>query len=46
MDILWRFINARPIIVKISMPQYGYDSEEKLGFIRILDTSKNEIDPI
>jgi hypothetical protein len=45
MDILWGFINARPIIVKIIKPQYGYNSEGKL-FFRIFDISKNEIDPI
>jgi hypothetical protein len=46
MDILWSIMNARPIIVRVIMPQYGYDSEGKLGFLRILDISKIKIDPI
>jgi hypothetical protein len=34
MDILWGLINAGPIKVIIIMPQYGYDSEGKLGFFK------------
>jgi hypothetical protein len=46
MDIWWGLINARPIIVKIIMLHYGYNSEGKLVFFRIFDISMNEIDPI
>ncbi|MGH9976624.1 MAG: hypothetical protein ACRD8Z_12445 [Nitrososphaeraceae archaeon] len=45
----WKYcgalINARPIVAKGIVPQYGYDSESKFCFLTILDNSYNEIDP-
>ena len=46
MDILWSIMNARPIIVKLSCHNTAMTIEGKLGFLRILDISKIEIDPI